>query len=122
MKPVFKNNGKFALEYTREERRSNPEKFMTYAKVSIPCDKRNMLIVADYTPYKQNAAVVKAKELYGSKVRVRQEGEYIYKYGVGYIYKYGILPRFLDNGVYNSEEEMNASRNKYMEMYKKSIA
>lgn len=114
MKPVFKNNGNLALEYTQEERHSNPEKFMTYAKVSLPIEKRNVLIVADYTPYKKNAAVVKAKELYGSKVRVWQEA--------GYIYKYGILPRFLDNGVYNSEEEMNASRNKYMEMYKKSIA
>ena len=122
MKPVFKNNGKLALEYTREERRSNPEKFMTYAKVSFPYYKRNVLIVSDYTPYKQNAAVVKAKELCRAKVRVQQEEEHIYKYGEGYIYKYGILPRFLDNGVYKSEEEMNASRNKYMEMYKKSIA
>lgn len=105
MRTIVKKDGKVSVEYKRAEKYSNPERFMTYAKVSLPDEKRNVLVVADYAPRKKNAAVAIANELY--------PGEFVYGYGV--------RVRSADNGVYNSKEELDASVNRYREMYK-SIA
>lgn len=105
MRTFVKKNGKVCVEYKRTEKYSNPERFMTYAKVSLPDEKRNVLVVADYAPRKKNAAVAIANELY--------PGEFVYDYGM--------RVRFADNGVYGSQAELDASMNRYREMYK-SIA
>lgn len=103
MKTVIKK-GKVGIEYKRDEKYSTPEKFMTYAYVMM--DKSSVVVIANYTPRKKNAAVAKANELYPN----------------GFVYKHGVRVRIADNGVYTNQAQLDASLNKYRAEYMKNIA
>lgn len=108
MNTIIKKNGKVMVEYKRNEKYESPEKFMTYAKVSVKDNETGKqflaLIVADYTPRKKNAAVSKAETMFPT----------------GFVYDYGFKVRVMDNGTYTTEKSVQEQIEKYKAEFVKS--